>query len=51
MNSLCDKNEAQAFHPPEPSSKPTKGAALWAVSVILALAGAGAQIFWGFKWY
>ena len=48
--SLCNSQEAQAFHPPE-SSKPTKGAALWAAVVIAALAGAGAQIFWGFKWY
>ena len=34
--SLCDKNEAKAFHPPEP--KPSEGAALWAVIVIIALA-------------
>lgn len=36
MNSLCDKNEAKAFHPPE--QKPNEGAALWAVIVIIALA-------------
>ncbi len=48
--SLCNSQEAQAFHPPEPS-KPTKGAALWAAIVIAALAGAGAHIYWGFKWY
>lgn len=50
MNSLCSPQEAKAFHPPEPT-KPTKGAALWAAIVIAALAGAGAQIYWGFKWY
>lgn len=36
MNSLCDKNEAKAFHPPEP--KQGDGAALWAVIVVIAIA-------------
>lgn len=36
--SLCDKNEAQAFHPPEP--KTDDGAVLWAVIVVIALASA-----------
>ena len=36
MNSLCNREEAKAFHPPE--QKPTDGAALWAVIVIIALA-------------
>lgn len=49
--SLCNSQEAQAFHPPEPS-KPTKGAALWAAIVIAALAGAGAYVFGGIPpWY
>lgn len=42
MNSLCDKNEARAFHPPE--QKPNDGAALWAVVVVIALAIAGLWI-------
>ena len=42
MNSLCDKNEAKAFHPPE--AKPNEGAALWAVIVIIALASVGLWI-------
>ena len=50
MNSLCDKNEAKAFHPPE--QKPSDGAALWAAIVIAALAGAGAYVFGGIPpWY
>ena len=39
MNSLCNREEAKAIHPPEP--KPTDGAALWAVIVIIALASVG----------
>ena len=42
MNSLCDKNEAKAIHPPEP--KQTDGAALWAVIVVIALASVGLWI-------
>ena len=50
MTSLCDKNEAKAFHPPE--QKPSDGAALWAAIVIAALAGAGAYVFGGIPpWY
>ena len=45
MNSLCDKNEARAIHPPEP--KPTDGAALWAVIVVIALASVGLWIVAG----
>ena len=45
MNSLCDKNEAQAFHPPE--AKPNEGAALWAVIVVIALASVGLWIVAG----
>ena len=45
MNSLCDKNEAKAIHPPEP--KPTDGAALWAVIVVIALASVGLWIVAG----
>lgn len=46
MNSMCDKNEAKAFHPPE-SSKPSDGAALWAVIVVIALASVGLWIVAG----
>lgn len=50
MNSLCDKNEAKAFHPPEP--KPTDGAALWAVIVVIALASAALWLLsGGITWY
>ena len=38
MNNLCDRTEAKAFHPPE--QKPSDGAALWAVIVVIALASA-----------
>lgn len=49
--SLCSPQEAKAFHPPEPT-KCAKGAALWAISIILALAGAGAYVFGGIPpWY
>lgn len=43
--SLCNSQEAQAFHPPEP--KPSEGAALWAVIVIIALASVGLWIVAG----
>lgn len=43
--SLCDKNEARAFHPPE--QKPSDGAALWAVIVIISLASVGLWIVAG----
>ena len=42
MNSLCNREEAKAIHPPEP--KPTDGAALWAVIVVIALASVGLWI-------
>lgn len=45
MNQLCDKNEARAFPPPE--QKPSDGAALWAVIVIIALASVGLWIVAG----
>lgn len=45
MNSLCDKTEAKAFHPPEP--KPSEGAALWAVIVVIALASVALWIVAG----
>lgn len=48
--SLCDKNEAQAFHPPE--QKPSDGAALWAVIVVIALASAALWLLsGGITWY
>ena len=43
MNSLCDKNEAKAFHPPEQKTG-DDGAALWAVIVVIALASVGLWI-------
>lgn len=50
MNSLCDKNEARAFHPPEP--KQGDGAILWAVIVVIALASAALWLFSGrVQWY
>lgn len=50
MNSLCDKNEAQAFHPPE--QKPSDGAALWAVIVVIAMASAALWLLSGeITWY
>lgn len=50
MNSLCDKNEAQAFHPPE--QKPSDGAALWAAIVVAAMSSAVAYVFLlGAEWY
>ena len=42
MNSLCDKNEAKAFHPPEP--KTDDGAVLWAVILVIAIASAALWI-------
>ena len=45
MNSLCDKNEARAIHPPEP--KQGDGAALWAVIVVIALASAALWLLSG----
>ena len=45
MNSLCNREEAKAFHPPEP--KPSEGAALWAVIVVIALASVGLWIVAG----
>ena len=45
MNSLCNREEAKAIHPPEP--KPTDGAALWAVIVVIALASVGLWIVAG----
>lgn len=45
MNNLCDKNEAQAFHPPEP--KQGDGAILWAVIVVIALASVGQWVISG----
>ena len=42
MNSLCDKNEAKAFHPPE--QKPSDGAVLWAVILVIAIASAALWI-------
>ena len=45
MNQLCDKTEAKAFHPPE--QKPSDGAALWAVIVVIALASVGLWIVAG----
>lgn len=50
MNNLCDKNEAQAFHPPE--QKPSDGAAPWAVIVVIALASAALWLLsGGITWY
>lgn len=50
MNNLCDKNQAQAFHPPE--QKPSDGAALWAVIVVIALASAALWLLsGGITWY
>ena len=50
MNSLCDKNEARAIHPPEP--KQDDGAVLWAVIVVIALASAALWLLSGrFPWY
>ena len=50
MNSLCDKNEARAIHPPEP--KQGEGAALWAVIVVIALASAALWLLsGGITWY
>ena len=43
--SLCNREEAKAFHPPE--AKPTDGAALWAVIVIIAMASVGLWIVAG----
>lgn len=40
--SLCNREEAKAFHPPE--QKPSEGAALWAAIVIIALASVGLWI-------
>lgn len=45
--SLCDKTEAQAFHPPEPKKIADDGAVLWAVVVIIALASVGLWIVAG----
>ncbi len=45
MNQLCDKIEAQAFHPPEP--KQGDGTVLWAVIVVIALASVGLWIVAG----
>ena len=42
MNSLCNREEAKAIHPPEP--KPTDGAALWAVIIVIAMASVGLWI-------
>ena len=48
--SLCNNEEAQAFHPPE--QKPSNGAALWAVIVVIALASAALWIAAGsIAWY
>ena len=50
MNSLCDKNEARAIHPPEP--KQGDGAVLWAVIVVIALASAALWLLSGvITWY
>ena len=53
MNQLCDKNEAQAFHPPEQKKTADDGAVLWAVVVVIALASstlwiAAGSIEWQF---
>ena len=45
MNSLCDKTEAKAFHPPE--QKPSDGAALWDVILVIAIASAALWIVAG----
>ena len=47
MNSLCDKNEAKAFHPPEQKKTADDGAVLWAVVVVIALASVGLWIVAG----
>lgn len=48
--SLCNSQEAQAFHPPEP--KPNEGAALWAVIVVIAMASAALWLLsGGITWY
>lgn len=50
MNSLCDKNEARAIHPPE--KKQGDGAILWAVIVVIALASAALWLLsGGITWY
>ena len=43
MNSLCDKNEAKAFHPPEQKTA-DDGAVLWAVILLIAIASAALWI-------
>ena len=48
--SLCNSQEAQAFHPPE--QKQGDGAILWAVIVVIALASAALWLLSGrVQWY
>ena len=52
MNSLCDKNEAKAFHPPEQKKTADDGAVLWAVIVVIAMASAALWLLsGGITWY